>query len=100
MNELKKNCHNCKHGSYQTEGDFGEYSWFECEKRFDDGKNNLDENLQNTIYLEKAKVCCDPMVLVTCIYCGEVGKAQKVNDKFSCFPCWIKRRRDKEQCQT
>lgn len=85
---LKKNCHNCKHGSYQSDGDYCEISWFECDKRCDDGKNNLDENLAKDSYLEKAKTCCDPLFVVKCNVCGGEEKAHFDNKDFVCFVCW------------
>lgn len=93
---IKKNCHNCKYGSYDSDGDYGEYSWFECSKRLDDGKNNLDKNLAKDSYLEKAKVCCEPMVVVTCKICGDKDMAHEKNDGFLCFPCWIEARKTPE----
>lgn len=88
MDKLKKNCHNCSHGGFESDGDYGEYTYFVCEKREDNGYNNLDNNLSKPSYLEKAKVCCDPMVEVKCKICGETEKASGESEDFLCFACW------------
>jgi len=94
MSDVKRkgNCHNCKHGQYESDGEYGEYTYFICEKREDDGYNNLDKNLDRKDYLEKAKVCCDLSVLpveAKCIECGcdDVCWPENV-DSFVCFGCY------------
>ena len=70
----KRNCHNCKFGQYESDGEYGEYTYFICEKREDDGRNNLESNLGNPSYLEKAKACCELSALpveAKCIECGD-----------------------------
>jgi hypothetical protein len=89
----KKNCHNCKFGGYETDGDYGEYTYFVCEKREDDGYNNLEKNLDKPSYLEKAKVCCelrvDPITVI-CKECGDEDYAwEESKDGHVCFDCYI-----------
>lgn len=90
---LKKNCENCRHGYWESDGDYGEYNWFTCEKREDDGYNNLDNNLGKESYRQKAKVCCDLMVKVKCTGCESVELSNsEVKDGYLCFGCWIQKR--------
>ena len=92
---LKKNCENCRHGRWETDGDYCEYSWFECEKREDNGVNNLNNNLRKESYRQKAKVCCDLMVEIKCTGCGfnELSNSE-VKDYYLCFGCWIDKNGD------
>lgn len=87
----KKNCHNCKHGLYESDGEYGEYRYFVCEKRDDDGYNNLESNLDKPSYLEKAKVCCELSVLpveAKCIECGYDDVCWPEHaDNHICFDC-------------
>ena len=86
---LKKNCENCRHGQWETDGDYGEYSFFSCEKREDDGRNNLNNNLIKESYRKKPKVCCDLMVRQVCVGCGSVELSNsEVNRDYTCFGCW------------
>lgn len=52
---MKKNCENCRHGYWESEDDYGEYSYFVCEKREDDGYNNLNDNLCKESYRKKQR---------------------------------------------
>ena len=90
-NKSKKNCHNCKFGQYETEGAYGEYTYFVCEKREDDGRNNLDEKLRRASYLEKAKVCCELLVDVECVSCGGISRLSTKSSGHLCFPCWAEK---------
>jgi|GEM_PF-5186775 len=93
---LKKNCENCRHGYWESDGDYGEYNYFTCEKREDDGYNNLDNNLCKESYREKAKVCCDLMSKATCMDCGSVELSNsEVKDDYLCFGCWVQKREEK-----
>ncbi|AHK11846.1 hypothetical protein S349_56 [Shewanella sp. phage 3/49] len=93
VNKPKKNCHNCKFGQYETDGEYGEYTYFICEKREDDGYNGLEKNLYRSSYLEKAKVCCELRIDVKCICCEEVERLAENSKNYLCFPCWV----DKEE---
>lgn len=58
---MKKNCHNCKHGHWDS-SDADGYShnmYFVCEKRDAGDDIKLENNLNRPEYLENAKVCCD-----------------------------------------
>ena len=89
---MKKNCENCRHGYWESEGDYGEYNYFVCEKREDDGYNNLNDNLCKESYRQKAKVCCDLMIEVKCGNCGAVELSNtEVKDNYLCFACWVKK---------
>jgi len=95
---MKKNCENCLHGFWDSEGDHGEYSYFTCEKREDNGYNNLDNNLCKESYRQKAKVCCDLKIKAKCNNCGaaELSNA-KVKDDYLCFTCWVQKERGKAE---
>ncbi len=90
--EMKKNCHNCKHGHWDSE-DFSRF-YFVCEKR-DDGDNiELETNLARPVYLEKSKICCDlkdPGAMVVDLECPECHDtyAGYARDQGSpCFGCY------------
>lgn len=86
---LKKNCINCKFGYWGSEGDYGEYNYFVCDKREDDGYNNLDDNLSKKSYREKSKVCCELKELAKCNDCGHEQYVNfKPADDYLCFGCW------------
>lgn len=92
--KLKKNCENCRHGYWDSDGDYGEYNYFICEKREDDGVNNLDNNLCKESYRQKAKVCCELKLKlqVKCTKCGcEELSSAEVKDSYLCFSCWIQK---------
>lgn len=89
----KKNCHNCKHCSYESSDEeyTSSFGYFVCEKREDDGYNNLENNLCKKSYLEKAKVCCELSVLpveAKCIECGDDDTCWPDDvDNHICFDC-------------
>ena len=90
--KLKKNCHNCRHGYWESEGDYGEITYFVCGKREDDGRNNLDDNLCEERYRQKAKVCCDLKFEIKCTKCGYKDiSSVKVKDDYLCFGCWVEK---------
>ena len=94
LKKLKKNCENCRHGYWESDGDYGEYSYFVCEKRDDDGYNNLHNNLCKESYRKKAKVCCELMVKAVCSVCGDIElQNSEVKDGFMCFDCWSQEER-------
>lgn len=93
---LKSNCENCRHGYWESDGDYGEYNYFVCEKREDNGYNNLENNLCKESYRQKAKICCELMVSVTCKDCGAVELSNsEVKDDYLCFGCWVQKREGK-----
>lgn len=90
--KMKKNCENCRHGYWESDGDYGEYSYFICEKREDDGLNNLDDNLCKESYRQKAKVCCELKLQVKCTKCGaEELSNTEVKENYLCFACWVEK---------
>lgn len=94
MGKLKKNCENCRYGHWESDGDYGEYNYFVCEKREDNGYNNLDNNLCKESYRQKAKVCCDLMFKIQCSKCGdEELSTTKVKEDYLCFVCWLDNKR-------
>ena len=93
MSSVKKNCINCRFGAWESHGDYCEFDYFVCSKRFDDGYNNLDENLCKPSYREKAKVCCEPKYPVKCKDCGvEELFNYAPTDDYRCFSCWHERK--------
>ena len=87
----KKNCHNCKHGYFDSDGEYGEYKYFVCEKRVCESTEH-ENNLHRPEYLEHAKVCCElreQPVKVECIECGSEELAWKEHkDNFVCMDCY------------
>ena len=93
MSELK-NCLSCRNGVWESDGEFGEYTHFTCEKREDDGYNNLDTNLNKESYRKRYKRCFEPMIEVTCITCKEVEEVIfKPKDNYQCFECYLEENR-------
>lgn len=93
MEALKKNCENCRHGYWESDGEYGEYNYFICEKREDDGVNNLHSNLCKESYRNKSKVCCDLKVQIKCTSCGDSELSNsEVEDDYLCFECWVVRK--------
>lgn len=92
---MKKNCHNCKHGEWDSDGDeYSSWQYFACDKREDDGYNNLENNLCRPEYLEKAKVCCHPkepgemIVDLTCPKCGDIFTGYARDEGGLCLDCY------------
>ena len=92
-----KNCHNCKYGYPESDGEHGEHWYFVCENREDDGYNNLENKLSSESYLNKSKVCCEfsdagCLVYTKCVECGgeDVCHESEV-DKFQCFDCFVEK---------
>lgn len=89
----KKNCNNCRFGYWESDGEYGEYNYFVCEKREDNGFNNLDNNLCKESYREKAKVCCELKFLAKCNDCNaEELLTSPPSSDYLCFPCWTQRK--------
>ncbi len=95
-NELKKNCNSCRHGGFESDGEYGEYTYFVCEKREDDGYNNLDNNLCKATYRARYKRCFESMIKVVCCICKEEEMVTfEPSDNYECFPCWQQERHNK-----
>lgn len=99
---MKKNCHNCKHSYWDSDGcEYSNYQYLVCEKREDDGYNNLENNLSRPEYLEKAKVCCDlkdpgeMIVDLICPGCGDTHAGYARDKDKECFCCFA----DKNSCR-
>jgi len=59
-NELKKNCHNCKFSSWDSDWDeltHNTFNYMICDKRLDESIE-FENNLTRPEYLEKSKRCC------------------------------------------
>lgn len=83
----KKNCETCRHGNWESDGDYGEYRYFTCEKREDNGYNNLDNNLCKEAYRSRYKRCFEPMIEVVCKTCKEKELVTfYAKDDYECFP--------------
>lgn len=89
----KKNCLNCRHGYYESYDEYGSSYYFACDKREDDGRNNLEENLRKDSYLKKSKVCCElsvQPVSANCSVCGEIDTCWPEDvDTHICFDCYV-----------
>ena len=84
-----KNCETCRHGYWESEGDYGEHNYFVCEKREDNGYNNFDNNIIKESYRKKYKRCFEPLFLATCKTCGlNETSASKPSKDWQCFGCW------------
>ena len=88
MSELK-NCLSCRHGHWESVGDCGEYTYFACDKRVDDGYNDLDNNLSKEAYRKRYKRCFEPLIDAVCINCKESEKVIfEPKSDYECFSCW------------
>tara|TARA_R110000772_G_C13098671_1_gene419433 strand:- start:77 stop:370 length:294 start_codon:yes stop_codon:yes gene_type:complete len=88
MSKLK-NCLTCRNGAWESDGDYGEYTYFTCEKREDDGYNNLNENLNKESYRKIYKRCFESMIKATCITCKDSEMVTfKPKDNYECFDCY------------
>jgi len=91
MSELK-NCHSCRNGQWESDGDYGEYTYFVCDKREDNGYNNFDNNLCKESYRIKYKRCFEPMIKVVCITCKEEEEVIfEPKGDYQCFGCWLEK---------
>jgi hypothetical protein len=87
----KKNCLTCRNGSFESDGDYGGYTYFVCEKREDDGYNNLNDNLNKESYRKMYKRCFEPMIKAVCITCRDSEMVIfKPKDDYECFDCYRK----------
>ena len=84
---MAKGCDECRYGSWESDGD---YNYFICEKREDDGNNKLQQNLGNPTYRERYKRCFEPMIEAICKTCKETELVTfDASDNYQCPCCWM-----------